>query len=140
MPRRFEARCLGSAAPPVSPPPSDLLRLAVLTALALLLHLALGWAWALLAPVALGVVWPQGAVWRGSLGYALSWTLLSLFYALTSGVYFERAAATIGQLIGGVPAAALALALVFALLAGLCAGLVGQSARRLLAPLESAPT
>lgn len=116
------------------------MRLALLTVATLLVHVVLGWAWALLVPLALGALWPDGASWRGALGVALSWGLLMAYYALSSGVYFERAAATIAALIGGLPApVAPLLSLIFAALIGLCAGTVGAQARRLAISPASHP-
>ncbi len=116
------------------------MRLLILTVVSLLVHLALGWAWALVVPLALGAFWPDGASWRGALGFALSWGGLMAFYALSLGVYFERAAATISTLIGGLPAPiAPLLSLIFAALIGLCAGTVGAQARRLATSPASHP-
>ncbi len=108
------------------------MRLLILTVATLLIHVVLGWAWAISAPLILGALWPDGATWRGALGVGLSWGLVMAFYALSSGVYFERAAATIASLIGGLPApVAPLLSLIFAALIGLCAGTVGAQTRRL---------
>ncbi len=121
-------------------PSTKSMRLLILTATALVLHVALGWAWAIAAPLLLGALWPDGASWRGALGMALSWGLLMAFYALSSGVYFERAAATISALIGGLPApVAPLLSIAFAALIGLCAATLGASARRLANPPASQP-
>lgn len=108
------------------------MKLAITFALALLLHLFLGW-WASPVAALVGGVWKgRGGWWLGLLALVLSWGALVLYSAFVDADSVGRMLATVGGLLGNLPAFAIVAAtLAVGAALGLLGGLAGTQVRLL---------
>ncbi len=107
---------------------------------ALALHLTLGWAWTLLAGIA-GGAWSGRGGWRtGAAGVALAWAALVGYNLIVATGPVWQMLYTMGELLGGLPGAAVVLLTVLlGGVLGVLGGLIGSQAVQLLPSREREP-
>lgn len=110
-----------------------MIRLLVVTTVAVLLHLLLGWEWTILAGVGAGM-WFEGRGWIfGALAVGLDWLALVVFSFSVDSRAVGVMTYTMGRILGNLPSPVIvAITLLIGMLIGGLGGAAGTQLRRII--------